>query len=150
MSVSEEHLGLLIAAARRRLKQAVLARVRRYRLNTQQFWMLLRASAHSGATVGELAQLLRIDAPTASRIFSSLARRRLVRLLPDSHDRRRTRVFLTAAGEALAHELQPVGRSIRSAVVSGLTPDEQHTLRSSLHKVISNLDRLVNGHVGRP
>jgi DNA-binding MarR family transcriptional regulator len=149
MSVSEEHLGLLIATARRRLKQAVMARVRRYRVNTQQFWMLLHAAAHPGATIGELAQLLRADAPTASRIFSSLAQRKLVRLEADREDRRRTRVHLTAAGEALAHELQPVGRSIRSAVVSGLTHDEQQTLRSSLRKVISNLDRLVDGHGGR-
>jgi DNA-binding MarR family transcriptional regulator len=150
MSVPEEHLGLLIAAARRRLKQAVLARVRRYRVNTQQFWMLLRAASHPGATVGELANLLRVDAPTASRIFSSLAARKLVRLEADRSDRRRTHVYLTSAGEALAHDLQPVGRSIRTAVVSGLSAHEQQTLRSSLHKVISNLDRLVDGHGGHP
>jgi DNA-binding MarR family transcriptional regulator len=145
MSVREEYLGLLIAAARRRLKQAVLARVRKYRLNTQQFWMVLRAAEHPGASVGELAQMQHIDAPTASRVFSSLARRKLLRLEADADDRRRTRIFLTPAGEALAEELQPVGRSIRSAVVSGLTPAEQRTLRVSLHKVISNLDDLEHG-----
>jgi DNA-binding MarR family transcriptional regulator len=149
MSVREEYVGLLIAAARRRLNQAVLARVGRYRLDSQQFWMLLRAAELPGATVGELAHLQRIDAPAASRVFSSLARRRLVRLLADPDDRRKTRVFLTSAGAALAEELQPVGRSIRSAVVAGLTPGEQQTLRSSLHKVISNLERLERGSAPR-
>jgi DNA-binding MarR family transcriptional regulator len=145
VSVREEYLGLLIAAARRRLKQAVLARVARYRLNTQQFWMLLRAAENPGAGAGELAHLQRVDAPTASRVFSALARRRLLRLVPDAEDRRRTRVFLTPAGETLAEELQPVARSIRAAVVSGLTPEEQRTLRASLHKVIANLEHLEDG-----
>src|SRR6266516_2462082 len=98
----QEYLGLLIAVARRRFKQAVLVRAGRHRLSVQQFWMLIALAERPDVSQSRIAERLRGDAPTVSRTLSSLLERRLIRADLDPSDRRRTRVSLTAAGQRLA------------------------------------------------
>jgi DNA-binding MarR family transcriptional regulator len=136
-----EPVGLLIGTARRKLKQAVAARVRPYRLSVQQFWVLVAVAERHGASQSELAERLRLDAPTASRTIASLAARGLVRSASDPADRRRSRMELSAKGEALAGRVLPLAHEARAAVVAGLTQAEQETLRHLLRKVIANVTR---------
>lgn len=138
----QEYLGLLIAAARRRIKQAVVARVSEHGLTAQQFWTVVTLAERPGIAQIQLAERTRADAPTISRTLASLAERRLVRTDLDPADRRRTRVFLTGAGERLAGQLAPVAREIRSAVVDGMSEDQIAALRAGLRQVVANLDRL--------
>jgi DNA-binding MarR family transcriptional regulator len=137
-----EHVGILIGAIRRRIKQAVLARVAGSGLSAQQFWFLVAVSEVPGTSLAELGERLHCDPPTASRVVSALRRRRLLRRDVDPADRRRSRLVLTAAGERLAGELAPVAREIRRAVVAGMAEPEVEMLREGLRRVISNLDRL--------
>ncbi len=137
----EEPIGLLIASARRRIKQAVLARAAAHRLAVQQFWFVITLWEHPGISQVELASIVQSDAPTTSRVVSRLSRRRLVRVDPNPDSRHRRRLFLTAAGERLARELSGTAGDIRAAVVEGMTGDEQEALRRGLRRVISNLDR---------
>jgi len=141
----DEPIGLLIGAVRRRIRQAVGHHVRRYRLSTQQFWMLVAISEHPGLSLGELAARVRIDLPTASRVVAALMRRKLVQVKGDASDRRRARLHLRAPGEVLARELQGLAAAVRAAVVHGLSTAEQTALRSGLRKIIANMDRLHNG-----
>ncbi|HTP28268.1 MAG TPA: MarR family transcriptional regulator, partial [Anaeromyxobacteraceae bacterium] len=62
----QEYLGLLIAVARRLLKQAVLARASQHRLSVQQFWMLIGLKEHPGMSQGQIAEQVHADAPTVS------------------------------------------------------------------------------------
>jgi DNA-binding MarR family transcriptional regulator len=142
MLTSQEYVGLLIGAARRSLHQAVLGRVGRFRLSPPQFWLLLAVHESPGATLGELARTQRIDAPRASRLMAALQRRRLVRLALDSSDRRRSHIALTDAGTQLLRELQPIAAGLRSALVEGLSDNEEDALRTSLGKVVRNLESL--------
>ncbi len=138
----QEYLGLLIAAARSRLKQAVLARVAEHGLTAPQFWVLVGLAEHPGLSQCALGERVRADAPTISRTLAALADRRLVRTDPDPADRRRTRVYLTPAGERMAARLRAVATQIREAVQAGMTPSEVAALRAGLRRVIANLDRL--------
>ncbi len=137
----QDYVGLLIAIARRRIKQAVLRRVVRHRLAPQQFWILIALSENPGVSQSELAERVRIDAPTASRVMTALSRRELVRMELDPRDRRRSRLFLTGAGERLARELAAVAQDVRAAVVEDMSDADVETLRRGLKKVISNMDR---------
>jgi DNA-binding MarR family transcriptional regulator len=141
----QEYPGHLIAVARRRIKQAVLARAAVHGLSTQQFWTVVALLELSGQSQGELAERLRVDAPTASRVLAALVKRRLVRSEPDPLDRRRTRPVLTRTGEELARALAKSAEEIRAAVVEGMTPAEVDGLRRGLRKVIANLERLDGG-----
>jgi DNA-binding MarR family transcriptional regulator len=137
----QEYLGLLIAVARRRLKQAVLVRAGRHRLSVQQFWMLIALAERPDVSQSRIAERLRWDAPTVSRTLSSLLERRLIRTDLDPSDRRRTRVSLTTAGQRLADELTPVAVEIRAAVIDGMSPGEVAAVRKGLLRVIDNLER---------
>ncbi len=139
--MQREYVGLLIDIARRRIKQAVLRRVADRNLAPQQFWCLIAIHEHPGISQAELAQRVRVDAPTASRVLAALMRRRLVRTDADREDRRRTLLSLTVAGEKLARELAATAREVRGAVVEGMSDTDVEALRHGLRAVIANMDR---------
>jgi len=139
MLLSQEPVGLLIAAARRSLRHAVQERVTSLRLNPPQFWTLLAVAEEAGVSLGELARRQRIDAPAASRTVGALAGRGLVRVELDPGDRRRSRLSLTRRGDELVRKLRPIADDLRSRVVWGMDPAEETALRNSLRKVIGNL-----------
>ena len=145
----QEYLGLLIAAARSRIKQVVLAQVAQFGLAPQQFWMLTALREMPGMSQADLAERVRADAPTVSRTLGALLERGLVRSDPDPEDRRRSRVFLTAAGEQLASEVAAVAADVRAAVVEGMSAAEETAIRRGLRRILDNLDRYAARVRGR-
>jgi DNA-binding MarR family transcriptional regulator len=141
--VVKEPVGLLIGAARRRMKRAVEQRVRPYGLTPQQFWALINIDEAEGPSLGEIADRLRMDAPTASRAVTQLLRRKLVKAEGDQGDRRRLRLWLAPAGRAKIGVLHELAANLRGAAVHGLTAREEETMRALLRKVIANLDALL-------
>lgn len=138
-----EPVGLLIAAARRRMKRAVTERVREHGLTAQQFWALINIEEADGPSLGEIAERLRMDAPTASRAVTQLLRMKLVRAEGDARDRRKLRLRLSRAGAARLPALRALAAELRGAAVNGLTAEEEESLRRLLRKIISNMDELV-------
>ena len=143
---TNEHMGFLIAAARRRINQAVASRLRHYRLGPRQFWILVTVYEHPGFSLKELAAHLRMDDPTASRVVYALRRRALLEVRDDREDRRRSRVHLGPRSRRLGKELHALATAIRGAVIAGIGASEQRRLRVALHKVIANMDRFHNGN----
>ena len=137
----QDSLARLIGLARRRLKQATGARVARYGLSPQQFWVMVFLEETDGPTLTQLCERIRADAPTASRIVSALTRRGLVRPARDASDRRRTLLKLTPAGRRMGVELQPLAAEIRGVVERDLDRSEAAELRRLLNTVIRSLDR---------
>jgi DNA-binding MarR family transcriptional regulator len=138
----QEYVGILIGEARRGLKQAVLRLARPLRLTPPQFWFLNAARELPGASLGTIARRQHMDAPTASRVAESLARRGLLRIEPDALDRRAVQVELTAAGLKLAQRIAPIAAGVRGAVVQGMSRREEQALRRALRKVVKNLETL--------
>ena len=134
--------GILIAAARRRIKQAVLARVNERGLTPQQFWILIAIHETPGVSQIAIAERIFADAPTVSRAIAPLVDKGLARAEADPSDRRRARLSLTPAGARLARSLHPIAREIREAIVAGMTPEEVQALNAALDRVVTNLDRL--------
>ena len=138
--LTQEPIGLLVAVVRRRIKQAVSTLVRDHKLSPQQFWTLMAIATHEGVSLRELAEVQRMDPPTACRVVTTLTRRRLVHSGADPADRRRSRLVLTPSGRSLADRLAPVATAVRSAVDAGLTPSERAAVVAGLQKVIANLE----------
>lgn len=147
---SNEHIGFLIAAARRRINQALGGRLRRYRLTPRQFWILIAVHEHPGFSLTEIVAHLRMDYPTASRVVFALRRRRLVAVREDPKDRRRSRLYLGPVGATLAAELHEIAVSIRGAVTQGLSGSEREALRALLGTIIANMDRFHDGRRTQP
>jgi DNA-binding MarR family transcriptional regulator len=135
-----EPLGLLIAAARRRIKQAVTARATRHGVTPLQFWLLVGLVEGGGQSLRELAERTRSDDPTASRVVQTLVAAGLVVARSDENDRRRARLALTGKGRALADRLLEEARAIRALVERDLTPEEGEVTRTALRKVIATME----------
>jgi DNA-binding MarR family transcriptional regulator len=121
----------------------VLERVEPQGLTPQQFWVLVNIDEAHGASLGRIAERLRMDAPTASRAVAQLQKRKLVAAEGDRSDRRRLSLRLTPAGRAKMGPLRGLAAELRSSSLYGLTRDEEENLRGLLRKMIAKLDRLV-------
>ncbi len=145
---SQENVGVLIAAARRRIKQAVGELARPFNLSAQRFWLLVGIHDGEGLSLSELAGRHRVDEPTASRIVSALAHKGLVHIAADPEDRRRSRLLLTKAGRDLAERLRPLAEGLRLATIAGFSAAERRTLADSLQRVVENVERFTRSQRG--
>lgn len=143
-------MGVLLAAIRRRMRQVVHAEALGHRLSPQQFWAMVAVHEMGPASLGALADRLRVDAPTASRVFATLTRRKLVRMAEDPQDRRRLLLAPTAEGADLAQKLRPVARELRESLTTGFSSAEVGVLRDHLRRILTNLDRFDARRVRRP
>src|SRR5215472_1357282 len=141
-SRNQEGIGLLIAAARRRIKQVVWSRLEPYRLTPQQFWVLLVLLENEGLSLHELAQQVWADDPTDCRIVSRLAQQRLIHTPNDPTDRRRFRLRLTPRGRKLGAELRSLADQIKAGLERGLSAADRDSLRGLLQRVVANMDRM--------
>jgi DNA-binding MarR family transcriptional regulator len=146
----EEHVGVLLAAVRRRIRQVVRAEAGGHRLSPQQFWSLIGLDEAGPLSLGALAERLRMDQPTASRVVASLTKRRLVRLAEDPADRRRLLIDTTPEGAELAAKIRPTARELRVTLVDGFSAAELAALRGALLKIVGNLDRFEARKARRP
>jgi len=135
-----EPLGQLIAAARRRIKQAVTARAARHGVTAIQFWLLVGLAEGGSQSLRELAERIRSDDPMASRGVQSLVAAGLVASKNDASDRRRARLVLTARGRTLGERCVDEARTIRNLVERDLTPEEGEVTRAALKKVIATME----------
>ena len=138
-----EPLGLLIAAARSRIKQTVGLLARPFHLSPQQFWVLVGIAESEGSSLGQLAGRHHLDEPTASRVVTALVRRGLVAASGDPEDRRRFRLMLTTAGRQIAERLAPLAAQVRTATEAGLSTAERALVEASLRRIIANLERFA-------
>ena len=135
-------VGLLLAAVRRRQRQAVEARVGHLGISSQQFWVLESVFQRGECGLSEILATLPIDQPTTSRVLAALHERRLVHIQSDVTDRRRRRVSLTSHGRRLAAHCATFADEIRKALLVGFHAAELATLRDCLTRMVTNLDRL--------
>jgi DNA-binding MarR family transcriptional regulator len=140
-----EPIGLLIAAARRRIRQAVGSRARAHGLTTQQFWVVNAIVEAAGLSLRELAARLRMDEPTASRIVAGLVAQGWIRSEDDPRDRRRSCLLPGERASDGTRKIAALANEIRGAMVEGLRPADQRALRALLRRIIANMDRLVEG-----
>jgi DNA-binding MarR family transcriptional regulator len=142
MLTHQEPVALLVAAARRRIKQAVHARLRGLALSAPQFWFLLAIRDRPGSSLKALAEQQRLDLPSSSRLAASLAAKGLIAQGRSSADRRLTSFGLTAAGSRLAAKLGQEAERIRRDTVAGFSQAEEAQLQSLLQRVLANLNGL--------
>jgi DNA-binding MarR family transcriptional regulator len=90
-------------------------------------------------TMGELSSALSIPMSTATRMIDWLVTNEYVQRLNDPEDRRVVRVALTDKGRQLHRTIESYTGEGVMQVVSCLTVEEQSTLFSLIHKVVSQL-----------
>ena len=87
-----------------------------------QFRALVVVSTRPGITVSDLAAALDIHGSTATRLCDRLVRKRLLRRVAGTSDRRSTRLFVAAAGTRLVQRVSDRRRRDLATIVSELEP----------------------------
>ncbi|HTT00579.1 MAG TPA: MarR family winged helix-turn-helix transcriptional regulator [Steroidobacteraceae bacterium] len=99
-------------------------------------WRLLAVLADEGPlTQQTLCGRTIMDKVTVMRAARGLLRRRLVRRLPNAHDRRSHRLVLSKAGERMYAAIVPLAREYESRLLAGIERREAERLEELLRRL---------------
>jgi len=112
-----------------------IIRTYRKRLSTvgltyPQYLVMLVLWEKDGLSINQLAQKLKLDAPTISPILKRLQSYKLIKKERDKSDERRTFIYLTKDGLGLEHSV---------ACKTGLNDKEFYELRDTLNQLTETL-----------
>lgn len=100
-------------------------------------------AAPPGMSMGELAAILQVRPPTASKTVSRLSAMGLVARQERDRDGRVVRVALTEAGRARAEAITGLWDEVEDELLAGLDGKDRKRLRKLLRKAGRNLARLA-------
>ena len=107
-------------------------------------WRAIVAIRHFGpVTASEISEKGNLDKGSLSRAIEQLVAQGLVSKSLSEHDRRRSILKLTEAGEALYNEVAPLALQRQQALLSVLETDEHAQLMRLVDRVIEQADRLL-------
>lgn len=94
-------------------------------------------------TMGELANILRVRPPTASKTVSRLAAMQLVERHAEPGDARVVRVRLTEEGQRKAAAIEELWDDVETELLEGFDGKERKRLRKMLRKTAKNLAEVL-------
>ena len=106
-----------------------------------RFRLLGALRDRDGMSVSEIADVIGVDQPRASRLVNDSAERGLVTRRADERDARRSVVELTAQGRAMLSEANETRRTAVAEAVSGFTAEETATFASLLSRFVEGWTR---------
>lgn len=106
----------------------------KYGATLPQLHLMKMVSFHEGTTVTELAKVLMVAPPTASRMIENLCSRGLLQREKDAGDQRVTHVKLTREGSEILREIQELQVSILLDLLEGEDEEELKTFIVLLDK----------------
>lgn len=105
---------------------------------------VLQALAVAGAmTMGELAMILRVRPPTASKTVSRLAALGLIERQPEPDDARVVRVRLTEEGMRKAAAIEQLWDEVEAELLTGFDTKDRKRLRKLLRRAAKSLAEAV-------
>jgi DNA-binding MarR family transcriptional regulator len=99
----------------------------------------------SALTMGELASILRVRVPTASKAVTRLAALGFVERQTDGKDRRSVQVKLTQKGETASARIHALWDKVETDMVAEFDPKESKRLRKLLLRAATNLAVTLGG-----
>lgn len=134
---------MLIAAARKSIRQLIAARLTPLDLTPHHYWMLLMLLRARQMSLGELARAMWMDRPTVSRLVQEMVQRGFLSTGPDPGHGKRICILLTPEGVTLCGKLNRISGEFQGNAQKGMTPEEVGSLRELLRKYIRNLDGMI-------
>lgn len=138
----ESSLLLLISATRRRMRQVAWQWLAPHGVTPQQYTVLMVLSERPGISLREVAELVWVDSPTASRIMKNLQDRGFIESSRDHGHGHRLKLALSAEGATLADSLRQLRRGMIDGIETGLSEDEGRQIRTTLRHLMANLARM--------
>ena len=111
-------------------------------LTLSQFHLLAALADRSPHSVGELAELAGVAAPTATRMLDGLVRAGIVERRPSSTDRRVVEIFLTDEGRRIVRRKRAGIAAKRRSLYDSLAADERAQAERLLHRLADLMEEL--------
>jgi len=109
---------------------------------------VIQALAAQGLmSMGDLATILRVRPPTASKTVSRLSSLGLVERRAEAGDARIVRVQLTEAGKERAKEIATLWNDVEDELLSGFDSKDRKRMRKLLRKAAKNLADLTGADI---
>jgi DNA-binding MarR family transcriptional regulator len=136
----DEHICFLLDVATRRITKFYNRRLRRFGITYNHLFILTCLWEQDGVQVKELAHHLCLDSSSLTGHLDRMERVELVVRRDDPDDRRAIRVFLTAKGQHLRIQLEPIGEELKETLQRGVPPERVAALRAALQNLSRKLD----------
>jgi DNA-binding MarR family transcriptional regulator len=133
-------VGFRLRKLTRRVSQVYDQMLAPLGLTGTQFSLLSNLANHPDISIGELADRLMMDPTTLTRNLRPLERRRLVGVIATRDDRRRRKISLTPAGQALFREAVPQWRAAQAQIAELMGERSFDLLDRSLNLSLEQLE----------
>lgn len=111
-------------------------------VHTGQELVLAKLLHHGSLQVAQLAKVLDVEVPTATRTTQRMEAAGLVRRVKNTNDARQVSIELTEQGTEVAHTAQRLHAQAATRATTGLTPEDRRTLRNLLWTITTNIEDL--------
>lgn len=118
----------------------------RFGLGIPEWRVLAVLAQEPGLSAAEVAERTAMDKVAVSRAVAALQRTGRLERGTDAHDRRRSRLRLSAAGAEVYREVVPVARRLEHDLLDALAPDD----RAALDRILRALQSRVRVAATRP
>lgn len=98
---------------------------------------------HPGASPQEMAEVIRVDRATLTKIIKKLAEVDYIRVTVDERDRRVKHLYLTEKGIPAAQKIKQVHAGFYDVISGEISPDELRLTEKTLKKMADNINQRV-------
>ena len=139
---AERRRDILIALrfADRAARKAVGEELAGTGVHTGQELVLAKLLHHGSLPVAQLAKVLDVEVPTATRTTQRMEAAGLVRRVKNDTDARQVGIELTDHGTELAHTVQRLHAEAGKRALAGVTPEDRRLLRNLLWTLTTTLE----------
>ncbi len=115
--------------------------LKRYKLDTMKWRVLMLLNDKSPSSVGELARRSVTKMPTLTRVLIRMEEEGLIVRQAQALDRRVVQVTMTPKAVTVLRAVQSIGQKIFERVMEGVTEGEAAALTATLKRMRANLGR---------
>jgi DNA-binding MarR family transcriptional regulator len=135
----EDHVFFYFSQILARRTRAINARFRPYGLDYPRWRVLAVLQEHSGATMGQLADLTSVDRTTLTRTLGLMESAGLIARREQKSDRRSLAISLTARGRRVFARILPLTVAETDRALTDFSAEEIEVLRDWLRRMADNL-----------
>ena len=131
-------LGFRLTRIELRVHRRLVECVKSFDLKPVDFSLLVLVDANAGVNQRQLSEVLDVSPPNLAIVVARLVKRRLLRQVRGTQDRRMQHLYLTAAGKVVLGKAEAEVTRLEAGLAAELG-DSQHTL---LQRVLDKLDHV--------
>jgi DNA-binding MarR family transcriptional regulator len=135
----EDHLFFYFSQILARRTRAINARLRPHGLDYPRWRVLAVLQEHSGATMGELADLTSVDRTTLTRTLGLMENAGLVTRRERTSDRRSVSISLTVKGRRMFARILPLTLAETDRALTRFSAEEAGVLKDWLRRMADSL-----------